>query len=108
MALYSLYCLLGKSTSFGTDPLAMLRRSNVQVQYPLHIGRAMHALALPAALLAMFVLARVLKVDYDPVLAALQGALLWIAAAVSAAAVPAILGTVRVALTGTCSVYTQG
>ncbi|CAL8464405.1 g3940 [Coccomyxa elongata] len=59
------------------------------IRYPLQLGRVVHALALPAVMLAALLAARSSKV---PITATLGGAALWTAAVASAAAVPAALG----------------
>ena len=70
---------------------------HVQMRYPLRFGKLVHALALPAVVLAI-VLLRALKAQ--PILATLRGAVVRNAGVMCAAALPAALGAARVVITG--------
>jgi hypothetical protein len=70
------------------------------MRYPARIGRIVHSLALPAVLLSSALLCRA-KTRPHPTVAVLQGAGLWLAAVVLGITLPAALGALRVALTGT-------
>ncbi|KAK9905035.1 hypothetical protein WJX75_008341 [Coccomyxa subellipsoidea] len=67
------------------------------MRYPLRFGKLVHALALPAVVLAI-VLLRALKAQ--PILATLRGAVVRNAGVMCAAALPAALGAARVVITG--------
>lgn len=71
----------------------------LQIRYPVHFGRLVHSLAIPAVLLSIALMPRA-KAGPRPIVAVLRGAGVWLAAAIMGMALPAALGVLRVVLTG--------